>query len=82
MTVRELMELLEDEDPDAKVLIASQVAWPFEYSVAGIANRQEVSDASEEDEPGNGETDPSDVFIVEGQQLRYGDKATWQVVHK
>jgi hypothetical protein len=32
MRVRELIELLEDEDPIATVLIASGGTWPLEYS--------------------------------------------------
>ena len=41
MKVSELIELLEDQDPDAEVMIMSQENWPFENAVAGVAVREE-----------------------------------------
>ena len=88
MKVRDLIEILEDQDPEAEVLIMSQENWPFENAVAGVAVREEFvddedeDDEDEDDEPGTERqyekgTAPNDVFIVEGQQLRYGSKAAW-----
>jgi len=86
MKVRDLIEILEDQDPEAEVLIMSQENWPFENAVAGVAAREDFVDDDEEededDEPGAERryekgTAPNDVFIVEGQQLRYGSKAAW-----
>ena len=83
MIVRELIALLEDMDPEATVLIASQPSWPFEYSVAGVVAREEVRDEDADEE---GErtyergTAGNDVFIVEGDQLRYGSKTVWGAV--
>ena len=81
MKVKDLIELLEDMDPEANVLIASQPNWPFEHSVAGVAVREELGD---DDDDGDEAERPyadgchgNDVFIVEGPQLRYGSKAAW-----
>lgn len=86
MKVGELIEILSEMDADAQVFIASQPNWPFEYSVCGVARRAEMNgdDADDEEtaatyEPG---TAPSDVFIVEGTQLRYGSKAAWETAQR
>jgi hypothetical protein len=83
MKVSELIEILSEMNADAQVFIASQPNWPFEYSVCGVARRAEMNgdDADDDEaaatyEPG---TAPSDVFICEGTQLRYGSKTAWEV---
>ena len=77
MKVHELIEALEDmDDPEAQVFIMSQKSWPFEYSIHSVLQRSDF-----EGEPAGDieETDTSslDVFIVEGEQLRYGNKDAW-----
>lgn len=37
MTVSELIEMLEDCDPDMEVRIAEQPWYPFEYYIEGVA---------------------------------------------
>ena len=84
MKVSELIEMLEEQDPEAEVLIMSQQSWPFEYTVRGLTTRDELLRAEsgdEEDateEPADG-CARSDVFLVEGEQLRYGAKAAWDL---
>ncbi|MDX2023261.1 MAG: hypothetical protein SF187_23710 [Deltaproteobacteria bacterium] len=93
MRVKELIEILEDQDPNAEVLTISQKSWPFEYEVAGVTARREVrraereengeeddNDAADAEEDRRERTAPTDVLIVEGKQLRYGSKAAWRVV--
>lgn len=89
MKVRDLIEILEDQDPDAEVLIMSQQSWPFENAIAGVAVREEIVeddedlDDEEREEPRYEKgTAASDVFIVEGQQLRYGSKAAWDAARR
>jgi hypothetical protein len=85
MKVKDLIELLEDLDPEANVLIASQPNWPFEYSVAGVAVREDVGDDEDEGDEEKLYADGchgSDVFIVEGEQLRYGSKAVWDAAQR
>ena len=86
MTVSELIDLLEDCDPDAEVLLMSQPSWPFEHTVAGVAIRSESEDRDEdgaddeedEVEPARPDgTRSNDVFILEGTQLRYGTRDAW-----
>lgn len=89
MKVSELIELLEEQDPDAEVLVMSQPNWPFELSLAGVTTREEMLRA-DRDEDGDGDNDEqeprlergaakNDVFLVEGEQLRYGSKTAWSV---
>lgn len=86
MTVSELIDLLEDCDPDAEVLLMSQPSWPFEHTVAGVAIRSEIGDRDEDgadeddDDPRPAREDgtrSNDVFILEGTQLRYGSRDAW-----
>lgn len=86
MTVGELIAALEDYDENAEVLIMSQQSWPFENSVYGVIAREDIpqnepdEDEEEEDEEERDEDRDgarSDVFILEGRQLRYGSKAAW-----
>lgn len=89
MKVRDLIEILEDQDPDAEVLIMSQQSWPFENAIAGVAVREEIVEDDEDLDDEEREetryekgTAASDVFIVEGQQLRYGSKAAWDAARR
>jgi hypothetical protein len=89
MKVRDLIEILEDQDPDAEILIMSQQSWPFENAIAGVAVREEIVeddedlDDEEREEPRYEKgTAANDVFIVEGQQLRYGSKAAWDAARR
>lgn len=89
MTVGELIELPQHDDPDARILTISQQSWPFEYEIKGLAIREEIIRV-EREENGDDEDDEydhdkrgtalTDILIVEGQQLRYGSKAAWDVV--
>ena len=79
ITVGELIELLEQYDRDAQVLLMEQPGWPFEYSINGVVSREEIiNQEPDEDlaELGDGE-EINDVFILEGTQLRYGSKKAW-----
>ncbi len=66
MTVAELMEELEDVDPDAEVRLAMQPSWPFEYAIGRIA---QVS--APEDESARKDEEPQVVYLSEGNQLGY-----------
>ena len=99
MTVQQLLDLLEDKDPDAEVRIMMQESWPFECAIDGVAVREDFAATAEcecdrasttephqDDCPAGGEPEygegcaANDVFIVEGRQERYGDKAAWAAV--
>jgi hypothetical protein len=80
MTVQKLSELLQDLDPDAEVLIMSQENWPFECSVKGLVDRNEFEPLSEIEEKNSDGRKASDIFIVMGEQLRYGNRDAWNYV--
>ncbi|MFI5298959.1 MAG: hypothetical protein ACHREM_12755 [Polyangiales bacterium] len=91
MNVRQLIAMLEEQDPEAQVFLASQPGWPFEYSIHGVAVRSEMDGDAEDDGEDNADQArarasngcaPSDVFIVEGSQLRYGSKAAWDTARR
>jgi ribosomal protein L12E/L44/L45/RPP1/RPP2 len=88
MKVSELIELLEEQDPDAEVLVMMQQRSPFECALAGVTTRDEIerADREEDDEDDDAEEEPrergtakSDVFLVEGGQLRCGSETAWNV---
>ena len=87
MKVKELIDILEEQDPDAEVLIMSQQNWPFENGVYGVTVRSEMDGDDEDGENEDGADTTAardgratnDVFIVEGSQLRYGSKTAWDV---
>ena len=82
MKVRDLMELLEEQDPDAEVCMVTQPNWPMEYAVAGVAVRSELFDADVEPatEGYADGTSANDVVLVEGRWLRYGHRTAWEAV--
>ena len=81
--------LLEEQDPDAEVLVMMQQNWPFECSLAGVTTRRRCSAPIATGRRwrrrrGRGArlergTAKNDVFLVEGEQLRYGSKTAWTV---
>jgi hypothetical protein len=93
--VGDLIALLSECDEDAEVRIMSQEGWPFENGVRGVAVRRDFpnedcecdhrfTEPHEEGCPADDDTSPegcahNDVFIVEGEQERYGNKAAWEV---
>ncbi|MEZ4402848.1 MAG: hypothetical protein R3B06_22700 [Kofleriaceae bacterium] len=71
MKVSALIELLEEQDPDAEVLVMMQQNWPFECSLAGVTTREAMLSADrDEDVDGDEDEEPrlergtakSDVF--------------------
>jgi hypothetical protein len=64
-----------------------QQNWPFELSLAGVTTREEMLRADRDEDDGDDDEEPrlergtakNDVFLVEGEQLRYGSKTAWSV---
>ncbi len=83
MTVKELIEMLENQPQDAEVQLAIQPSWAFAHSIAGVAGpdemRAHLMDEFEDDDDDDGEleaealdkVDCSIVYIGEGGQLGY-----------
>lgn len=66
MTVGELLEALSELPEDAPVLLASQPAWPFEYTLGEPVLVEELLV-----EGYNDDTAGPAVYLPEGQQTRY-----------
>jgi hypothetical protein len=77
MKVNELIKILKDCDPNAEVVLATQPRYPFEYAVDGLVVREEMADGDEEETWGDG-CHGNDVLLLEGKQLRYGDREAWK----
>ena len=78
MIVKQLVELLEDCDPDAEVLLAHQPGWPLQFHVAGVAEWDGTE--GEVDEPVAG--DEPVVYIAEGSHpddSPYCSREIWDV---
>ena len=83
MTVRELIDALENFDENQEVRLAQQPNYPFEYSIDNIV---EFSAAGAKDDPYESEDsvrqdadDEHIVYITEGQQLGYLSKEVWDI---
>lgn len=93
MTVAQMIERLQEMDPEAEVRLATQPSWPLEYHVAGVASQQEIVDYKraeekcdehgfyncDECEPETSEEDGNIVWIAEGSQIGYAQRAVWEV---
>ncbi len=96
MKVKDLISRLEERDPEADVLLATQENYPFEHSVRGVQVRENVAedddgdDGSAEDagdgdglanqsDTWNNRGNKNDVLLVEGGQLRYGNRNAWNL---
>lgn len=80
MTVAELIVILSDMDPKAQVYLMTQKEWPFENRLAGVAVRSEFEEVDDDKPEGDEYARPSDVFLCEGDQLRYGSADAWNVM--
>ena len=71
MIVEELLELLEEFNPEAEVRIAHQPSWPFEYEIVDVVpNGDEIADVLIDDDNARHFLNPV-VYLVEGAQLGY-----------
>ena len=68
MTVGELIDVLQEMNPDSEVRWAAQPAWPFEYDIENVVVVREEYDP--DDEEGEVDLEPV-VYLVEGRQLGY-----------
>jgi hypothetical protein len=75
MTLGELLEQLEelrDEvGEDVEVRLMTQQSYSFENDLLGVCSSTDMGNDSDEDEV---------VYLVEGDQLGYGDKTAWDCV--
>jgi hypothetical protein len=81
MTVGELKELLEGLEDNMEVQLQTQKSWPFINDIHGLKLKSDVEpeDGDEDEDMAEevGEQEPDVLYIVEGEQLGYGDKGAW-----
>jgi hypothetical protein len=90
MKVNELIEMLQDCDPDADVILGIQPSYPFEHRLRGVVQRRDfVEYDADEEENEASDSDmyrdsfstsgkPNDVILCEGGQIRYGSKGMFE----
>jgi len=86
MTLDELLQRLEEYRDllggDAEVRLMTQSHWPFENAILGMVSKDEIEAASEDEEDlPEGDSQEAVLYLVEGEQLGYGDKRAWEVVN-
>ena len=75
MTKQELIEMLEELDDDTEIRIMEQMRWPFECAIAGVAKSTDLDEFTPEGGKGV-------VYLVQGNQLGYGDSQAWDVCRR
>lgn len=94
MKVRDLIDILETMDPDADAFLLVQPSYPFEVHLTGVCQRSDFAEETRDSgEPGGAavgdrwqlaEADlpGNDVFLLAGDQVRYGNKAAWDAARR
>ena len=80
MTVRKLIEILEDFDPETEVRLAVQPNYPLQHDIAGVVHTSELT--AEMSQVYAGDKDAEVVWILEGStpDQPYGSKDWWYLV--
>lgn len=89
MNVSELIERLQDCDPEAEVLIATQPNWPLAYHLSGVATPEDIAGETRCEDHGSFSCDEDEcqptesvVWLAEGSQRYdnpYAPRAAWDV---
>lgn len=87
MNVRELIEILEDCDQEAEVLLAHQPSYPLQFTLRGVATSDDLVGETRCDQHDHyscdecvGDREPV-VYLAEGHHPDhpYADAAIWDV---
>lgn len=73
MRVRELLDALEDVDPNAEVRLAFQPNYPLEYSLDNVVTSEDVRQYDADPKDNGDENDEAEdvVWLTVGSQLGY-----------
>ena len=74
MKVGALIAMLQEQNPEAEVVLVTQSGHPLEHALRGVTTRL---DAVPDLEPGRERGQAEDVLLVEGSFLRYGFRGSW-----
>lgn len=86
MTIDEMIERLEEYRDsmggEAEVRLVVQPNWPFENQIQGMVSTEEVA-CEQSAEAGEAEETPEEkvVYIVEGNQMGYGNKSLFEYAY-
>ena len=79
MTLNDLIERLENYREDlggeTEVRLMTQQNWPFENKIYGLCSSDEIQEADEDPDE---EPEDEIIYIVEGNQLGYGNSTAWE----
>jgi hypothetical protein len=81
MTVHELIEALKKLDGSANVILCEQPRYPVEHRLAGVVRRASCVGEHDGLRCDAGRT-PSDVLLVEGEWLGYGEGGAWRAARR
>ncbi len=84
MNVNGLLEVLTELSEsfgESEVRLMTQEGWPFENDIHGIAVSGDILTEGDEDDVPTSD-DPEVVYIVEGNQIKYGNKNAWNVARR
>jgi len=73
MTVRELMERLEEMNPDAEVHVMLQRHYPMQSKLLGVCESEDLLEDEDDERAGS-----DVVFLVEGDHVGYGVRSAWR----
>jgi hypothetical protein len=73
MTVRELIQFLQNQDQNARVFMMTQPNYPMMYALGGACTSQQLEEMNG-DEP----SENCEVYLVEGYHVGYGDRDAWE----
>ena len=73
--VRDDLEAAGQDASETEVRIMSQPSWPFENAISGVTHTTRIAQYDDDDlEPESG---PEIVYILEGSQIKYGNRDAW-----
>lgn len=86
MTLDELIDHLEEQRDafggDTEVRLMTQQNWPFENEIKGVVSSVDIAEAGDDADDSDRREAAADpvIFLVEGAQLGYGNKAAWNLL--
>jgi len=78
VTVEELVNLLEDFDPDAEVRIVSQPSAPLAYEIEAVVDTRNIPE-EQRDDAAEIQREPGVVYVLEGNQIGRAPKEIWEL---
>lgn len=85
MTLAQLISRLEEYretyGDHLEVRLMTQENWPFENKITGVTSSNEINTVDDEDDEDDDSNEKAVIYIVEGNQLGYGNKDAWKACY-